>query len=246
RIFSRIRQREHATVFSEKTPWNVLIFEDLIQLLPGCRCIFMLRDPRAIAASLMEVGEKHQKIGFRPLPFTTSLLKAIDKTKECFESGFRAVRQYPERVLVVRYEDFVSDPEKECRRICAFLDLPWREEMLDFESKSDSLIARLPGIWNDRERLTGRIDRQSLEKWKSVLTPVQQALVTDAFQGMVELREAGYQLEPIRLGLIQRFRVSVVKAFVFHRSALIRSRARLKDTLKKSRQIRKFYYAVFK
>ena len=42
------------------------------------------------------------------------------------------MKGYPNDTLTVRYEDLVSDPERVCRRICDFLNVPFDKKMLTF------------------------------------------------------------------------------------------------------------------
>jgi hypothetical protein len=53
-------------VVSEKTPWNVLVFRELLEVFPEARFIFCVRDPRAVTTSMIEVGKRAQEKGLRP------------------------------------------------------------------------------------------------------------------------------------------------------------------------------------
>ena len=99
-----------ARFLSEKTPMNVLVFPQLIELFPKARLIFVVRDPRAIVSSLLEVGARARAKRLEPPFFTKNLWAAISYTRDCMEKGFTAVEAAPERVYTVVYERLVSGP----------------------------------------------------------------------------------------------------------------------------------------
>jgi hypothetical protein len=68
---------QRARFFSEKTPENVLVFPQLIELFPKARFIFVVRDPRAIVSSLLEVGARARAKALKPPFFTKNLAAAI-------------------------------------------------------------------------------------------------------------------------------------------------------------------------
>jgi hypothetical protein len=46
-----------------------------------------------------------------------------------------AERLGPDRYYQLRYEDLIADPSGSCERLCSFLGLPYREEMLRFHER---------------------------------------------------------------------------------------------------------------
>ena len=70
-------------MYSEKTPENVLAFPELVDILPSAHFIFVVRDPRAIVASLLSVGKKARSKGETPAPYTVNVHAAIKHTIHC-------------------------------------------------------------------------------------------------------------------------------------------------------------------
>jgi hypothetical protein len=89
--------------------------------------------------------------------------------------------------MQVRYEDLLAEPERELRRICAFLGEPFDRAMLTYyrdesayptdQHNLDSL--RKPVLWNNRE------------KWRAGLTP-RELRIFEAIAG-AELERYGYE-----------------------------------------------------
>ena len=113
----------------DKSLSNVNLLGLASRLLPGCRVIHVVRDPRDVAISCV-MGE------FRPavMPWTTRLewVATAWSAMERLMRHWHAVLDVP--ILDVRYERLVADPDTEFRRIIDFIDLPWDDACLDFHA----------------------------------------------------------------------------------------------------------------
>lgn len=179
-------------VLSEKTPWNVLAFKDLLQIFPAAKFVFCVRDPRAVTASMLRVGKRARENGALSPASTRNLAAATKTIKRTNKAGFEAARS-SDRVLTVSYERSVADPEKETKRICAFLELPWSEEMVRPGEKKHDGEEVLDGVWHYPEMYDSNPDPGRLRKWQDQLTPVQKAMVAGAFGDDEDLIKLGYR-----------------------------------------------------
>jgi Sulfotransferase family len=187
-------------LLSEKTPFNVLVFVDLLRLFPRCRAIQTVRDPRAVVASLLRVGERYRLKGLTPPEFVADLDAAMRFTRESIDAGFRAWRAFPDRVLTVRYEDLVTRPGAAVVRLCEFLGLTFEPRMLDPHATPHpdqaAIAAADGGLWVDSALGFRPIEPSRLTAWRTDLTVDQAAAVTAAFRDHADLRQmAGYQLD---------------------------------------------------
>lgn len=191
-----LADRHGAPYLSEKTPSNALVFRELLELFPAARCIFVLRDPRAVIASMLDVGTRAAAQRQLTQPWTRSLPAAVTYVQRYFRAASAAAAEAPGRVLALRYEALVTEPEAETRAICDFLGLPWTAAMLNPAS------LRHPGeqalvqdaIWYDPASFRRDPDPTGIDKWKERLSARQKAVITLAFAGMPEVSGAGYQL----------------------------------------------------
>jgi hypothetical protein len=194
-----LADRHGVPYLSEKTPSNALVFHELLDLFPAARCIFVLRDPRAIIASMLEVGTRAAAQGHPPAqPWTRSLPAAVAYVQRYFRAARAAEAEAPGRVLVLRYETLVAEPKAETRAICDFLGLPWTDAMLSPASRShpgEEAIVRT-AIWYDPASFRRDPDPAGIDTWKERLTARQKAVITLAFATMPEVSEAGYRLSP--------------------------------------------------
>lgn len=180
-------------ILSEKTPWNVLAFKELLEIFPEARFIFCVRDPRAVAASMLRVSKRAREQGFLSPSSTRNLAAAIKTIKRTNEAGFEAART-SDRVLTATYERLVADPEGETRRICAFLGLPWSGEMLRPGEKKHDGERVLDGVWHYSEMYNSNPDPRRLDRWQDRLTPAQKTTVAGAFSHDENLLKLGYTL----------------------------------------------------
>jgi hypothetical protein len=193
-----LADRLKRTYLSEKTPENVLVFSELASLFPECRLLHIVRDPRAIVASMLQVAERSRAKGLRPPWYTASVAAATSHSKACMWSGFRAARLVPDRICTIVYEQLVARPAEETQRICEFLGIPWDPSMLEPGAKShpgeEVMTKRTEEIWYDKESFSRDPITDRVDQWKRQLTVPEQAEIMRAFDDLQELEALGYEM----------------------------------------------------
>ncbi|MEM7220372.1 MAG: sulfotransferase [Pseudomonadota bacterium] len=201
--------RHDAQRLSEKTPENVLVFPELLELLPESYFVFVVRDPRATVASQLSVGKRAVAKGEKPAYFTKDVSASVRFVRQCLAAGFRAVEKAPDRVYVLVYERLVNDPEGEGRRLCEFLGLPWDEQMLRPGEQSHlgeaAITTNSQEIWYDKDTYYSNPNTASLEKWREQLSAAQQLVINKEFRGMKPLAALGYDFSDATSGLGAEF-----------------------------------------
>jgi hypothetical protein len=132
---------------------------------PGARFIWLVRDPRDVAAS-------SRKSVFSPFhPFLTAQLWAKQQA-ECLEL---AERLGSDVVLRVHYEDLVAEPEATVARVCEFLDEAFEPAMLQYhESSQTRRGASLSESW---QNTAAPVLRGNAGKWRKALSAEEAAAV---------------------------------------------------------------------
>ena len=93
-------------------------------------------------------------------------------------------QQYPDQVLVVEFEKFVVDPEETMRRVCAFLNIPFLDEMLRFSYLRKEVVGeygeKFVGKVNDdpKEILTPK-DFDAIQRIKEVMAAAESVVGRD-------------------------------------------------------------------
>ena len=139
-----IARNTPTSLISEKTPANIEVFADLAELYPDAYFIQLLRDPRAIVASMLKVGRRARKKGIQTQGYTRSIAEAASYLSKCYAYGMAFQSRKNAKLLTIKYEDLVKNPEALTRRICEFLDLPWDSRMLRPDQYEHAGKKRLP------------------------------------------------------------------------------------------------------
>ena len=162
------KEKEHVKYLSEKTPSNILIFNELMDLLPEAKYIVVVRDPRAVVSSMLEVGKKN---GRKNLDFTQNVFASVQYINKCWDSGSKALEK--PKTILVQYENIISSQNNEIQRIYSQLGLSEQEIKLSdskFEYAEDK---QSWNKWYTETLLKSDIHSVSLRKWKQFLKPYQ-------------------------------------------------------------------------
>jgi len=113
-------------------------FERLGHLWPDARYIHLLRDPRDVGNSVIQMG------------WAGNLWTAVDRWLAAEHSWSTVVATLPERRFVeVRYEDLIAAPEKYLTRICAMMGVGFHPDMFSYADNSnyDMPDPNIAGRW---------------------------------------------------------------------------------------------------
>ncbi|MEU4782404.1 sulfotransferase [Micromonospora sp. NPDC023633] len=182
------------TLLFEKIPW-------LLSAVPPLRIVHVVRDPRAVVASLLKHDvdrqwgyadrltayfARHPDSPVEPL-LETPLMRCVTSWK---------VRQYEFRasvealpVVTVRLEDIVQDDETSLALVMSFLGLEVQREQLVLRRESERETRG--GMYS-----TYRHRDEVLDGWRRRLSPADQAFVTAACEE--ELHDLGYLFAAVR------------------------------------------------
>lgn len=167
---------------SEKTPANAEVFPELAEICPGARMIFVVRDPRAVVASMLEVGNRYKSEGKVAPRFTRDLRVAIDYIARLWEAA-ASVAEKNRAIQVVYFEDITDAPEQGARAIAQHLGLQFEAGMLEMGKMETSEFKSNEHLWYTKDKLKAGIQRETSEKWREQLTPYQLFVIGRRFPG---------------------------------------------------------------
>lgn len=144
-----------ASHWVDHSPENVRYVNLLLSRFPEARFLHIIRDGRAITASLLKL-----RWGPNTVP------AAAGHWAQALGYGLAAEARHSDRVRRVQYEELVREPTMVLRRICAFVGLPFEEQLGERTEfaipratlSQHSLVARPP----DPDRATA---------WRETLAP---------------------------------------------------------------------------
>ena len=181
----------------EKTPAHLFHINQILRVVPNAHIIELVRDPRGILASkkarrTSEWMEKsahrahtNLKGGFDPLWDTIGWRSAV-------QTGNQAQKKYADRILRIKYEDFVQNPDAHARAVCEFVGLDYDPAFLDVEWTNST---------SGQEGTSG-IGVASVDKWRTRLTPAEIALCQ--WLAKSEMVQLGYTPLPTSLATALR------------------------------------------
>ena len=137
-LLLRAGEQRHARVVMDKSLDSVHYVDDLMRLFPDMLFLNVVRDPRAQIAS-MNKAIIHD--------FDT-LLNA-QTWVEAHRAADAIIKEYPQRTLTIRYEDFLADEEGVLKKVCEFFGIEFLPEMLDVShSQEAQRISRMSALWS--------------------------------------------------------------------------------------------------
>jgi hypothetical protein len=139
----------------EKTPDHILYAADIRRHFPDAPIVHLVRDPRDVALSLMNV------------PWgVTSLVEGL-LYWERLESAGREFVASDRMCLTIRFEDLVSQPEATLTRLCAFIGEAFEPGMLDTSTTGGEINAR-NAPW--KKKVSEGVDASRGAAWKTTLS----------------------------------------------------------------------------
>lgn len=137
-LLLRAGERQGARVVMDKSLDSVHYAAELMALFPDMMFINVVRDPRAQVAS-MNRAIIHDFDSHLNARTWLAAHRAADAV----------IGRYPQRVLTIRYEDFLSHQQATLEAVCNFLDIDFLPQMLDVgRSLEARQISQLSALWS--------------------------------------------------------------------------------------------------
>lgn len=136
-VFSKLNEPVIGNKVCTPDVWSA---DDILQfchLFQDFKIVFVLRDPVQVALSRFrreDYAEEFNGIARENilLDFRSRFLTYTSSWRQSVETYWRLRDGYPERVCLVYYEDFCQNFEDEVKKLFTFLNLPFREEILNW------------------------------------------------------------------------------------------------------------------
>ena len=169
-LLDDLTRERHKCLWIEKTPNHVLFIPEIRRLVPSSRFIHLIRDGRAVVASLYEVTRTHPHLWGESYALDRCVSewnRAIAASSAAMETG--------EDGIVINYEALTAQPAIEVRRLCKFLEMSYEPQILSTYSGVSSSIIKSEEDW--KSRLSDPIHDLGLQKYHELFSAKQQALI---------------------------------------------------------------------
>ena len=153
-------------IWGDKTPRHAIFMKDILELFPEASIIYVVRDPRAVFASMKRYAKKYKK--------NRSFWMTDDPAKGAlmWRDYLYATYKYKDKIFYLRYEDLISEPEKYLKIICNdVLKIKFEDKMLQFQNGArdrvyDRNYGKVPE-WHNK--LLEGISKKNIHIWEKEL-----------------------------------------------------------------------------
>lgn len=153
--------------------------EKVADFYPESKFIILYRDPRDQALARFRMLEKYNRQGgyYRIACAWKNAYGRLCSLKDEIAK---------DRILEIKYEDLVTHPEDELKKICAFLAIPYHAVMLTYDEQIKKQIAQDKGKYSlideklflmDQQGLTQKPSTDKIGFWKQGLRPEEANLI---------------------------------------------------------------------
>ena len=193
--FLAYMRHEGKTWWADKTPPNIDHVELLASIFEGAKFVELVRDGRDVTLSMIGMPWGDNNV------WTCGVRWA-----HCIREGERQRAVHPDSMLLVRYEDLVTEPREQLQRVSEFLEMAYSDDMLAVEKTDTSKLQHQDWFSN----LWKGINTSAMDKWRTKMSEHDQRVFLAAAGD--ELRLHGYDaagLEPAHVGAWERRRYAI-------------------------------------
>jgi len=166
----------------EKTPFHVFHLNDILECYPNAQFINIVRDVRDVVSSRILMPTADYK---SVIPYSYDWNRCIREVGEF-------AKDYPGKILSVRYEDLVLKTVFTLQRLCQFLGIDFVKEMiLKFSSQYENCTLHNTETWKEEVK-TGEI-KNKIGIWKKRLNPKRASVIEHIAKS--EMKNCGYKIE---------------------------------------------------
>jgi tetratricopeptide (TPR) repeat protein len=154
-------------VYTDKMPANFMNVSYIARALPQARIVHMVRGPMDTCFSNL----KEWFAGAYPHSYDQVEMADHFRRYRTLMSRWRVL--YPDRILDVRYDELVAEPERVVREVLEFCSLPWHEGLSAIENRTDAVATA--SAMQVREPIHARF-LQQWRRYEPYLGPLRERL----------------------------------------------------------------------
>ena len=154
---------------------------ELIYFFPDCRFIYLVRDGRDVALSFLSAPAG-------PKTITAAARLWLKEQQKCL----RLLDQYPDNILLIKYEDLIENTENIFHQICNFTNLPFSNDFFLFH-KANNTEPRTSPFWAN---LNKPVIKNNTNKWIVNMSDARQTYYTNFANGEMKatLKRLNYKV----------------------------------------------------
>ena len=190
RVVAESRPADGLQWAGTKEVWNIEFFAALARDFPQARFVVLLRDPRAMIASMLGIASRDPSQAGHVLSYARHWRKYV-----AFCSHYKKSPILKNRIHILTYEQLVRDPETTSQHLCDFLQIDFDKQMLDADSYRFADSGKCWSANSSFDSQRGAIFSTGIERWREVLE--QPVVKFVEFICECEMRLLGHKLDHI-------------------------------------------------
>lgn len=147
-----LARKNNKQVIGEKTPGHILNYKTIVSAYPDTKFIIVMRDGRDCVLSNIKEKWTYRNPKKHAAEWNYYIAHYND-----------LISKYPDKAIIVKYENLIENPEQEIKKIMEFIGLEYEDSQLT-ESKCASVIPQWENEWKAKANTPP--DKTNKYKWK--------------------------------------------------------------------------------
>lgn len=170
KTLDQLTEQAGKNIWLEKTPGHIFAIPQLMRVAKPVKFIHIVRDGREVAASLREVSTQYPKLWHGPLSPSACVAKWNDALRQTAQWS-----KHPDH-HVVRFEQFIADPQQHLQDICKHLNLDYVDTLLNPDASLAQELVTEQEPWKAKS-MSAQIIKQPAPKFTRIFNEHEQAIV---------------------------------------------------------------------
>ena len=165
-LTSKMLTKSGKSRIAEKTPGNARFFQHLHYVFPTSPLIHVIRDPRAVVASLLKMDWIDASTG-KPLPYVSSVDAASNYWLDEVQAA-KATANHPtasKNYIEIKYENLVEEPQQTLKELLIKIGEEWDPSVLQYHSIKRNLAGE-----SSESQVQQPLYKSSISKWRTELS----------------------------------------------------------------------------
>ena len=196
------KKKSQNTFYGFHETWNICSLKSLAKSFPNAKFFIVIRDPRSVWASLSKNAEKRQELRVHLLSFIRHFRKYI-----IFADYYLNLSLFKDRLMVIKYENLVTNPEQYLKKICKFLNINFNKNMANPNKHYDFITKKTWVPFSSFGTKFQKLNTKPIHKWKKYFQDIEVKSIE--FLCKKEMKSMGYQFkfspEKIRFKQVMSF-----------------------------------------
>ncbi|MEA2170813.1 MAG: hypothetical protein QOF76_4113 [Solirubrobacteraceae bacterium] len=154
KLFMRYVETHGKKRWGEKTPLHIWHWEAMARMFPDAVFIAIVRHPGGSMASNMN-------------RWRFGLARAASHFERYTRELLRQASRFPERTVMIRYEELLLNPEPLMRELLDWLGEPWSDKVLEHHVVQSGRGGK--EVVEGRNRVSDPLDIARIDKWKATI-----------------------------------------------------------------------------